>query len=76
MAAEFDVKGFDLIGPQDWPTLKQYGLMPTMVPGGTSIPDGINRVENHSKMVPLMREAIEKTAAVGGPERHCAVGSS
>jgi hydroxypyruvate isomerase len=67
MAAEFGVKGFDLIGPQDWPTLKQYGLLPTMVPGGTSIPEGTNRIENHARMVPLMREAVEKTAAVGGP---------
>src|SRR5437763_1828268 len=27
MAVEAGVKGFDLIGPQDWPTLKQYGLL-------------------------------------------------
>jgi hydroxypyruvate isomerase len=68
MAAELGVKGFDLIGPQDWPVLKQYGLLPTMVPGGTSIANGANRVENHEKMVPLMREAIEKAASVGAPD--------
>src|SRR5689334_4366356 len=68
MAVEAGVKGFDLIGPQDWPTLKQYGLLPTMVPGGTSIPEGTNRLENHAKMVPLMREAIEKAASVGAPD--------
>jgi hydroxypyruvate isomerase len=67
MAAEFGIKGFDLIGPQDWPTLKKYGLLPTMVPGGTSIPEGTNRIENHAKMVPAMREAIEKAASVGAP---------
>src|SRR5437660_1181794 len=50
MAADLGVKGFDLIGPQDWPTLKQFGLLPTMVPGGTSIPEGTNRIENHARM--------------------------
>ncbi len=68
MAAEFGVKGFDLIGPQDWPLLKKYGLLPTMVPGGTSIPEGTNRIENHAKMIPLMREAIEQAATVGAPD--------
>jgi hydroxypyruvate isomerase len=67
MAVEMGVKGFDLIGPQDWPTLKQYGLLPTMAPGSTSIAEGTNRLENHAKMVPLMREAIEKAAGVNAP---------
>jgi hydroxypyruvate isomerase len=67
VAAELGVKGFDLIGPQDWPTLKQFGMLPTMVPGGMSIPEGSNRVENHARMVPLMREAIEKAASAGAP---------
>src|SRR5579872_3949501 len=49
MAAEFGVKGFDLIGPQDWPLLKKYGLLPTMVPGGTGIGEGTNRLENHAR---------------------------
>jgi hydroxypyruvate isomerase len=66
MAVELGVKGFDLIGPQDWPTLKKYGMLPTMVPGGTSIPEGTNRLENHARMVPAMRQAIEQTASVGG----------
>ena len=68
MAADLGIKGFDLIGPQDWPTLKKYGLLPTMVPAGTSIKDGINRVENHATMLPLTREAIEKAASVGAPD--------
>jgi hydroxypyruvate isomerase len=68
MAAELGIKGFDLIGPQDWPTLKKYGLLPTMVPGGTSIKDGINRTENHATMLPAMREAITQAASVGAPD--------
>ena len=47
-AAQRGIVGFDLIGPKDWPTLKKYGLIPTMVPGGGgTIPDALNRVENH-----------------------------
>src|SRR5688572_783628 len=41
--------GIDLIGPKDWPTLKKYGLIPTMCPGGGTIREGLNRVENHAK---------------------------
>ena len=43
-AARMGAKGFDLIGPKDWPTLKKYGLLPTMCPGfGGPIPDALNR---------------------------------
>src|SRR5579875_3964739 len=51
-AAKLGVYGFDLIQPADWPTLKKHGLVPTMLPppyGGT-IPDGINRKENHDRL--------------------------
>src|SRR6516165_4696632 len=49
-AARLGVQGFDLIGPADWSTLKKYGLTPTMYqgPGGT-IPDALNRKENHDR---------------------------
>lgn len=30
-AARLGIHGFDLIGPQDWPTLRKYSLIPTMV---------------------------------------------
>ena len=46
-AARLGVQGFDLIGPADWPTLKKYGLTPSMYPPGPggSIPDALNRRE-------------------------------
>ncbi|RPI26115.1 MAG: hydroxypyruvate isomerase, partial [Acidobacteria bacterium] len=34
--------GIDLVGPADFPVLKKYGLIPTMVPGGGSIKSGVN----------------------------------
>src|SRR5258707_15204638 len=62
-AAKLGAKGFDLVGPKDWPTLKKYGLLPTMVPGGGgTIPDALNRLENHAAIEKLMRELINSCA--------------
>ena len=38
IAANLGCKGYDLIGPKDWPTLKKYGLLPTMVRRGRAAP--------------------------------------
>jgi hydroxypyruvate isomerase len=68
-AAKLGIKGFDLIGPQDWPTLKKYGLVPSMYPpgpGGT-IPDALNRKENHERLEKSMRAGIDEAAANGVP---------
>ena len=68
-AAKLGFKGFDLIGPADWPTLKKYGLVPSMYPPGPggSIPDALNRKENHDKLEKLLRAAIDESAANGVP---------
>src|SRR5437899_2904014 len=68
-AARLGIKGFDLIGPADWPTLKKYGLVPSMYPpgpGGT-IPEALNRRENNDKLRPLLHAAIDEAAANGVP---------
>ncbi len=67
--ARLGIYGFDLIPPADWPTLKKYGLVPTMLPppyGGT-IPDGINRKENHERLEKSIREGIDLATAGGCP---------
>jgi hydroxypyruvate isomerase len=68
-AARLGIKGFDLIGPDDWPTLKKFGLVPSMYPGGPggTIPVGPSHKEEHARLVPLMHEAIDKAAANGVP---------
>jgi hydroxypyruvate isomerase len=68
-AARLGVKGFDLIGPADWPTLKKYGLTPSMYPAGAggSIPDALNRRENHDRIDKSLRPAIDESAANGVP---------
>ena len=66
-AARLGCKGFDLIGPPDWPALKEHGLLPTMVPSASSIRDGINRKENHARFDQGIRESIDQAAAAGAP---------
>jgi hydroxypyruvate isomerase len=71
-AARLGIKGFDLIGPADWPTLKKYGLVPSMYPSSAtgpagSIADALNRKENHDKFRPLLHAAIDEAAANGLP---------
>jgi len=68
-AAALGIRGFDLIGPADWPVLKKYGLVPSMYPpgpGGT-IPDALNRKENHDRLEKSLRAGIDESAANGVP---------
>jgi hydroxypyruvate isomerase len=64
-AARLGIVGIDLVGPDAFPTLKKYGLVPTMVSGGSSIKAGINDPKHHAAIDARMREAIKATAAVG-----------
>lgn len=66
-AARLGATGFDLIAEDGWPTLKKYGLIPTMIPGGGTIPVGINRKENHDKIERDVHALIDKAAAFGAP---------
>ncbi|MEO8096270.1 MAG: TIM barrel protein [Acidobacteriota bacterium] len=64
-AAKLGITGFDLVEPADWPTLKKYGLTSSMYPPGPggSIPDALNRTENHAKLDASLRTAINAAAA-------------
>ena len=67
-AAQVGCKGFDLVGPQDWPTLKKYGLICTMAPAmGVTIRDGLIRPELHDAIEKSMRDEIDLCAANGYP---------
>ncbi|MGE5568878.1 MAG: hydroxypyruvate isomerase family protein [Rhodospirillales bacterium] len=66
-AVRVGIVGIDLVGPEDWPVLKKYGLIPTMAPGGGSIADGLNRKELHDKIIAELRENITKAAEAGVP---------
>ena len=68
-AAKRGIEGFDLRGPNDWPTLKKYGLVPSMYPGGPggTIPIGPSHKDTHAELIPKMHAAIDEAAANGVP---------
>jgi len=67
-AVRLGIQGIDLVGPSEWPTVKKYGLTASMMmPGGGTIPDGLNRRENHDKIDQQLRDGINKAAAEGVP---------
>lgn len=64
-AKKMGIKGIDLVGPKDWPTLKKYGLDSPMCNGAEiSLTEGFNNkkyhdtlVKNYSEMIPLVAKA-------------------
>lgn len=66
-AAAAGAWGIDLVGPEAFPMLKKYGLVPTMVPGGSGIKQGINDPRNHAAIERKMRSAIRAAAGAGAP---------
>jgi hydroxypyruvate isomerase len=67
-AARLGCVGYDLVGPKDWPTLKKYGLIPTMAPpGGVSMENGLIHKETHEQYLVSLGTAIDECAAGGSP---------
>lgn len=68
-AVQLGFEGFDLTGPQDWPTLKKYGLRPTLVQAsvGTTFENGLIRKELHDKFEAGFHASIETCVEIGCP---------
>src|SRR5262252_10384281 len=65
-AARLGAYGFDLIGPQDWPTMKKYGLVPTMGPMSfASLTDGLVHKDQWDKVEKALRDEVD-TCVAGG----------
>jgi len=65
-AARLGAYGFDLVGPQDWPTMKKYGLVPTMGPMSfASLTDGLVNKEQWPEVERKLREEVEQCVAGG-----------
>ncbi len=65
--AEMGLSGIDLVEPEDWPTLKKYGLVPAMTQGKASIPNGFNRKENHERLEKELQDRIKLAAEAKAP---------
>lgn len=57
--------GVDLVGRNDWPALKEHGLVATMVPGAGGIKDGINNAARRDDFLKQFRENIAAAAEFG-----------
>ena len=66
-SARLGVQGIDLVGPERFPVLKRYGLVPTMVPSASTISNGIIHKELHDMMAAKMLADIDVAAAAGAP---------
>jgi len=55
------LKAIDLLGPNDFPTLKKYGLACSMI-STHGLTKGINRKENHEECLAKIRTAIDAAA--------------
>jgi hydroxypyruvate isomerase len=75
-AKEMGLLSIELMGEDDWPTLKKYGLTCAMANAkGISIRDGFNRVENHDRLVAIYEDLIPKASAAGLPNVICMSGN-
>jgi hydroxypyruvate isomerase len=63
-AKEIGLVGIDLLGPGDFATLKEYGLVCTMT-SSHGINPGLNRKQHHERCLDAIRKAIEATSAAG-----------
>src|ERR1700748_1713857 len=67
-SAQIGLKGVDLLEVAEWETPKKYGLICTMgYGGGGSIPDGLNVIANHDKIVQGLTTSIPLAAKAGVP---------
>jgi hydroxypyruvate isomerase len=73
---EMGLESVELLKVEDFPTLKKHGLTCAMVsgvPGG--IENGLNRLENHDKIVEFMEQTLPAVADFGAPNVICFSGN-
>ncbi|MEO7216027.1 TIM barrel protein [Mucilaginibacter sp.] len=75
-AKEIGIKGIDLVGPKDWPTLKKYGLFSSMCNGAEiGLNDGFGDTQFHAELQKRYAEMIPKVAEAGYKNLICFSGS-
>lgn len=75
-AKEIGITGIDLVGPQDWPTLKKYGLTSSMCNGAEiNLTDGFGDTRFHEQLHKQYADMIPKVAKAGYKNLICFSGS-
>jgi hydroxypyruvate isomerase len=67
-SAKIGLKGVDLLALEEWEVPHTYGLICTMgYAGGGTIPEALNRVENHAAIEAAFQKNIPQAAKMGVP---------
>jgi len=75
-AKDIGLQSVELLEVKDFPTLKKYGLTCAVVSGVPGmIGSGLNRLENHDKIVEFMEQTIPASAEFGAPNVICFSGN-
>lgn len=66
-SAKIGIKGIDLVRPEEYATVKKYGLIPSMTAAAepNTIPIGLNRLENHERVLAKLKEDITAASDAG-----------
>jgi hydroxypyruvate isomerase len=73
---DMGLKGIDLVGPKDWPTLKKYNLDSSMCNGAEiSLTEGWNDKQYHPTLIKNYTEYIDLVAQAGYKNLICFSGS-
>ncbi|WP_212611421.1 hypothetical protein [Sphingomonas gellani] len=77
-AASIGLQGIDLLEPADYEVPRRHGLRCTMgyAAGIMTIPDGLNRRENHAAIEQAYRKGIPQAAKGRRSQRHRLFGQS
>lgn len=75
-AKEIGMSSIELVGPEEWPTLKKYGLTCSMPWGaGKGITEGFNNPQLHDELVKSYSQVIPLVAAAGFSQIICFSGN-
>jgi len=70
------IKAIDLIGPENWPLLKQYDISCSMCNGAEiSLTEGWNNLKYHDILIKNYRDVIPQVAAAGYTNLICFSGN-
>jgi len=76
VAKEIGITAIDLVGPEEWPVLKKYGLHAAMPHGaGKGIEEGFNDPSLHDELVASYENLIPQVAAAGYDQLICFSGN-
>ena len=71
---DMGILGIDLVGPDAWAGLKEFGLICTCTPSH-SLTKGLNHKENHAECIARITDAVNATSAAGFPNVVCFSGN-